>query len=47
MSNGKMKITEIDFTGTPVTDIKRARALYEEVIEPKPTKASLGGLLVD
>ena len=42
-----MKAMEIAFTGTPVTDIKRARAFYEDVLELKPTLESLGGLLVE
>ena len=42
-----MKIIEIEFTGTPVTDIKRARAFYEGVLELKPTLESLGGQLVE
>ena len=40
-------ITEIAFTGTPVTDIKRARALYEGALGLKPTKESAGGLWVE
>jgi predicted enzyme related to lactoylglutathione lyase len=43
----KMKIMEIGFTGTPVTDIKRARAFYEGVLELKPSLESLGGQLVE
>jgi len=42
-----MKIIEIAFTGTPVTDIKRARAFYEGVLELKPTIELLGGQLVE
>jgi predicted enzyme related to lactoylglutathione lyase len=42
-----MKILEIAFTGTPVTDIARARAFYEGVLELEPTLESLGGLLVE
>jgi predicted enzyme related to lactoylglutathione lyase len=30
-------ITDIAFTGTPVTDMKRARAFYEGVLGLKPT----------
>jgi predicted enzyme related to lactoylglutathione lyase len=43
----EMKIIEIEFTGTPVTDIKRSRAFYEGVLELKPTMESLGGQLVE
>ena len=38
----KMKITEIAFTGTPVTDIKRAREFYEGVLGLNPTLETLG-----
>jgi predicted enzyme related to lactoylglutathione lyase len=31
-----MKINEIAFTGYPVTDLKRARRFYEEVLKLKP-----------
>ncbi len=40
-------ITEIAFTGTPVTDIKRARAFYENVIGLKCTMESAGGMWVE
>ena len=40
-------ITEIAFTGTPVTDIKRARAFYENVLGLKPTMESAGGMWVE
>ena len=40
-------ITEIAFTGIPVTDIKRARAFYEGVLGLKPTMESAGGLWVE
>lgn len=40
-------ITEIAFTGTPVTNIKRARAFYEGVLGLKPTMESAGGLWVE
>ena len=33
-----MKVTEIAFTGYPVTDLKRARRFYEGVLGLKPTK---------
>ena len=42
-----MKVTEIAFTGTPVTDIKRARDFYEGVLGLKPTLETLGGMLVE
>src|SRR5437773_8145336 len=42
-----MKIIEIAFTGTPVTDIKRARAFYEGVLGLKPTMESAGGMWVE
>ncbi len=42
-----MNVTEIAFTGVPVTDIKRARAFYETVLGLKPTLESLGGMLVE
>jgi predicted enzyme related to lactoylglutathione lyase len=32
-----MKVTEIAFTGYPVTNIKRARQFYEEVLGLKPS----------
>ena len=40
-------ITEIAFTGTPVTDIQRARAFYEGVLGLKPTMESAGGNWVE
>ncbi len=40
-------ITEIAFTGTPVTDIKRARAFYEGLLGLKPTMESAGGNWVE
>jgi catechol 2,3-dioxygenase-like lactoylglutathione lyase family enzyme len=36
-------ITEIAFTGTPVTDIKRAREFYEGVLGLKPAMESAEG----
>ena len=42
-----MKIIEIAFIGTPVTDIKRARAFYEGVLGLKPTMESAGGMWVE
>lgn len=40
-------ITEIAFTGTPVRDMKQARAFYEGALGLKPTMESLGGLWVE
>lgn len=40
-------IMELAFTGTPVTDIKRARAFYEGVLGFRPTMESAGGLWVE
>ena len=40
-------IKELAFTGTPVTDMKRARAFYEGVLGLKPTMESAGGMWVD
>ena len=42
-----MNITEIAFTGTPVTDISRARAFYEGVLGLSPSLESAGGLWVE
>jgi predicted enzyme related to lactoylglutathione lyase len=42
-----MKLLELAFTGTPVTDIKRSRAFYEGVIGLSPTKESAGGMWVE
>ena len=42
-----MKVIEIAFTGTPVTDIRRARAFYEGVLGLKPTMESAGGMWVE
>jgi len=42
-----MKITEIAFTGTPVTDIRRARAFYEGVLGLTPSMESAGGMWVE
>jgi predicted enzyme related to lactoylglutathione lyase len=47
MMKGDIMITEIAFTGTPVTDIKRARAFYEGVLELKPAMESAGGMWVE
>src|SRR5208283_4389431 len=47
-ANGEDKmITEVAFTGTPVTDIKRARAFYEGILGLKPTMESAGGMWVE
>jgi predicted enzyme related to lactoylglutathione lyase len=40
-------ITEIAFTGTPVTDIKRAREFYEGLLGLKPAMVSAGGMWVE
>jgi predicted enzyme related to lactoylglutathione lyase len=40
-------ITEIAFTGTPVTDIKRAREFYEGVLGLKPAMESAGGMWIE
>src|ERR1700734_1310972 len=40
-------ITEIAFTGTPVTDIKRAREFYEGTLGLKATMESAGGMWVE
>lgn len=40
-------ITELAFTGTPVTDMKRARAFYEGALGLKPSMESAGGLWVE
>ena len=42
-----MKITEIAFTGIPVTDIARARAFYEGILGLKPTMESAGGAWIE
>ncbi len=40
-------ITEIAFTGTPVTNMQRARVFYEEVLGLKPTMESSAGKWVE
>jgi predicted enzyme related to lactoylglutathione lyase len=40
-------ITEIAFTGTPVTDIKRAREFYEGILGFKPSMESADGAWVE
>jgi predicted enzyme related to lactoylglutathione lyase len=42
-----MKVKEIAFTGTPVTDIKRAREFYEGVLGFKPAMESAGGMWIE
>lgn len=42
-----MNVIEIAFTGTPVTDMKRARAFYEGVLGLKPTMEADGGMWVE
>ena len=42
-----MKVIEIAYTGTPVTDMKRARAFYEGVLGLKATMEADGGLWVE
>ena len=42
-----LNVTEISFTGTPVTDMPRARAFYEGVLGFKPTMESAGGMWVE
>jgi predicted enzyme related to lactoylglutathione lyase len=42
-----MKVSEIAFTGTPVTDMKRARAFYEGTLGLKPNMESAGGMWVE
>jgi predicted enzyme related to lactoylglutathione lyase len=42
-----LKSTEIAFTGTPVTDMPRARAFYEGVLGFKPTMVSAGGMWIE
>ena len=40
-------ITEIAFTGIPVTDMPRARAFYEGLLGLKPTMESAGGMWIE
>src|SRR5450432_187283 len=40
-------ITEIAFTGSPVTDMKRAREFYEGVLGLKPAMESAGGMWIE
>ena len=46
-NRAKNMITEIAFAGTPVTEIKRARAFYEGLLGLKPTMESAGGMWVE
>jgi predicted enzyme related to lactoylglutathione lyase len=43
----RFMITEISFTGSPVTDMKRARAFYEGALGLKCTMESAGGMWVE
>jgi catechol 2,3-dioxygenase-like lactoylglutathione lyase family enzyme len=40
-------IKEIAFTGSSVTDIKRARAFYEDVLGLKPAEEMAGGKWIE
>ena len=40
-------ITEIAFTGTPVTDMRRARSFYEDILGLKATMEAMGGNWVE
>jgi predicted enzyme related to lactoylglutathione lyase len=40
-------ITELAFTASPVTDMKRARSFYEGILGLKPTMESPGGMWVE
>ena len=42
-----MKIKEIGFLATPVTDIKRARQFYEEVLGLKVAEQMMGGKWIE
>ena len=42
-----MKATNIAFTGIPVTDMKRARAFYEDVLKLKPSAEYMEGVWVE
>ena len=42
-----MKIKEIGFVATPVTDIKRARQFYEEVLGLKVAEQMIGGKWIE
>ena len=40
-------ITEIAFTGSPVTDMPRARGFYEGLLGLKPTMEGAGGMWIE
>jgi predicted enzyme related to lactoylglutathione lyase len=42
-----MKITGIGFVGVPVTDLKRARAFYEDVLGLKISDEMMGGKWIE
>ena len=42
-----MKITNLAFVGTPVTDMKRARSFYEGVLGLKVSEEMMGGKWVE
>ena len=42
-----MKITELAFSGIPVTDMPRARAFYEGVLGLTPAMNSAGGMWIE
>jgi len=42
-----MKITNLAFVGTPVTDMKRARSFYEGVLGLKVSEEMMGGQWVE
>ena len=42
-----MKITNLAFVGTPVTDMKRARSFYEGVLGLKVSEEMIGGKWVE
>jgi predicted enzyme related to lactoylglutathione lyase len=45
--NTEMKIKEIGFVAIPVTDIKRARSFYEEVLGLKVSEEMMGGRWIE
>jgi len=42
-----MKIKKIGFVATPVTDVKRARSFYEEILGLKASEEMMGGKWVE
>ena len=42
-----MKIRAIGFVGVPVTDLKRARAFYEDVLNLKVSEEMMGGKWIE